>query len=287
MNIQIARFLPPLLLVPLWLLASCATVPMGEVPIEEAQRRMVSEPPMVIADGCLYRRNLAYLNQFVIDESRTLGADGAKEIIAGFKDFGVSIKQFAVPVMCATAMPPRGDEKGGIIAPSTAQADKGKGLLFPEPLSPSVANDEPLLAAYTQLFGDCDDSRYRKENRYDCPLLKPAQAALLKARLKTSYIVALSVGGERSSVANRSAGAVFGVVFGFINIAGDEATARVRLVNLDTGNLVYSSFGGDFRGQAPSDVYYDIGGGRSNYGDLKITEDWVKRMVKPLFDKQR
>ncbi len=274
-------------LLPLVLLSACATRPIGEVPIEEAQRRMVSEAPVLVADGCLYRRNLAYLNQFIIDESRKLGQDGAKEVIAGFKEYGgVTIGQFVVPLMCATEMPPRGDEKGGLIATSEATQNVAKSLLFPEPLNPAVANDAALLAAYVQLFGACDDRRYRKENRYDCPLLKPEQAALLKARLKTSYIVALSVGGERASVANRSAGAVFGLLLGFINIAGDTGTARVRVVNLDTGNLVYSSFPGEFRGQSPADNYNNIGG-RSNFGDLEITENWVKRMVKPLFEKQR
>lgn len=276
-----------LLLLPFVLLPACATQQIGEVPIEEAQRRMVGEAPVLVADGCLYRRNLAYLNQFIIDESRQLGQDGAKEVIAGFKEFGkVEIKQMVVPVMCATEMPPRGEEKGGIIAPSDGKPNEGKSLLFPEPLNPAVAKDEPLLAAYTQLFGNCDDERYRKERRYDCPLLKPEQAALLKSRLKTSYIVAVSVGGERASAANRSAGAVFGLLFGAINIAGDAGTARVRLVNLDTGNLVYSSYPGEFRGQSPADNYNNIGG-RSSYGDLQITEDWVKRMVKPLFEKQR
>jgi len=276
-----------LLSLPLLLLSACATYQIGEVPIEEAQRRLVKEPPVLVADGCLYRRNLAYLNQFIIDESRTLAQDGAKEVIAGFKEFGgVNIQQQVVPVMCATEMPPRGDEKGGIIAPTSGKPDEGKSLLFPEPLNAAVAKDEPLLAAYTQLFGSCDDERYRRENRYDCPLLKPEQAALLKARLKASYVVALSVGGERASTANRSAGAVFGLLMGFINIAGDAATARVRLVNLDTGNLVYSSYPGEFRGQSPADNYNDIGG-RSSYGDLQITENWVKRMVKPLLEKQR
>ena len=269
------------------LLAGCASLPPGESPIEEAQRRLVKEPPVLVADGCLYRRNLAYLNQFIVDESKTLGQDGAKEVIVGFKDYGVNIGQLVVPVMCASAIPPRGDEKGGRIAPSASRPNEGKSLLFPEPLNAIVAKDEALLAAYTQLFAACDDARYSKESRYDCPLLTSEQAALLKARLKTSYIVALSVGGERASTANRSAGAAFGLLLGFVNIAGDEGTARVRLVNLDTGNLVYSSFPGEFRGQSPSDTYYDLGASRSSYADLKITEDWVRRMVKPLFEKQR
>lgn len=271
-----------LCLMSLVLLAGCASVPPSEVPIEEAQRRLPKESPVVVADGCLYRRNLAYVNQFIVDESKTLAQDGAKEVIAGFKAFGVSIPQFVVPVMCATEMPPRGDVKGGNIAPSISKPEEGKSLLFPEPLNPIVAKDALLLAAYTQLFAACDDSRYRKENRYDCPLLKPEQAALLKARLKTSYIVALSVGGARASTASRTAGVAFGLLLGFINIAGDEGTARVRLVNLDTGNLVYSSFPAEFRGRSPADVYYDGGS-----DELKITENWVDRMIKPLFKKQR
>ncbi len=267
-------------------LGGCATTPIAEVPIEEAQRRLVKESPVLVADGCLYRRNLLYLNKFLIDESRELGEQGAKEVIAGFKEYGgVEISQFVVPVMCATEMPPRGDVKGGRISQNEASQDnEGKSLTFPEPLSPAVEKDVALFAAYTQLFGDCDDKRYRKERRYDCPLLKPEQAALLKARLKTSYIVALSVGGERFSAANRSAGVLFGLLLGGINIAGDEATARVRLVNLDTGNLVYSSYPSEFRGSTPA----DLGGFESSgAGKLQITDNWVKRMVKPLFEKQR
>ncbi|MES2683099.1 MAG: hypothetical protein V4650_06220 [Pseudomonadota bacterium] len=266
------------------LLSACATKPIPETPIEEAQRRMPAEPPVVVADGCLYRRNLAYLNHFIIDESRDLGQQGAKEVMAGFKEFGVDIKQFVVPVMCATKMPPRGDEKGGRISQSESTQDKAESLTFPEPLSPLIANDAALFAAYGQIFDDCDDKRRRKEKRYDCPLLKPEQAALLKSRLKTSYIVAVSVGGERVSTASRSAGALFGVFLGFINIAGDAGVARVRLVNLDTGALVYSSFTGDYNGQSPADL--DSNGGGGSRG-MQIDERWVKRMVKPLFEKQR
>ncbi len=241
---------------------------------------------MLVADGCLYRRNAFYLNHFIIDESRELGEQGAKEVIAGFKEHGqVTIKQFVVPVMCATEMPPRGDQKGGRISQSENTQDKANSLTFPEPLSPAVASDEPLLAAYTQLFGDCDDKRYRKERRYDCPLLKPEQAALLKARLKASYIVALSVGGERLSTGNRTAGVVFGLLLGSINIGNDADTARVRLVNLDTGNLVYSSYPSEFNGQTPEDL--DGFNGGSGLRSLEITDNWVKRMVKPLFEKQR
>lgn len=275
----------------LWLsglvvLAGCVSVPVvSEVPIEEAQRRLLKEPPVLIADGCLYRRNLVYLNHYIIDESRQLAQQGAKEVIAGFKEYGgVTIQQQVVPLMCATKMPPRGEEKGGRIAESEGKEAQGKSLTFPEPLNPAVASDAPLLEAYTQLFGDCDDQRYRKEKRYDCPLLKPEQAALLKTRLKTSYVVALSVGGERLSTSNRTAGAVFGLLLGGINIGSDGGTARVRLVNLDTGNLVYSSYPSEFNGQTPEDVG-SLGG--SGSGRLQITENWVKRMVKPLFEKQR
>ena len=271
----------PAALLSMLLLHACATAPVPEVPIEDAQRRLVKEPPVVVADGCLYRRNLAYLNHFIIDESRDIAEQGAKEVMAGFKLYGgVEIKQFVVPVMCATRMPPRGDEKGGRISDSEATQDKAKSLTFPEPLSPVVENDAALFAAYTQLFGDCDEKRYRKEKRYDCPLLKPEQAALLKARLKTSYIVAVSVGGERVSGANRTAGAIFGLLLGGLNIANDAGTARVRLVNLDNGALVYSSFTRDFSGEAPADS-------RGTVSSIEITENWVKRMVKPLFEKQR
>ena len=276
-----------LLLLPL-LLQACATRPeLAEVPIEEAQRRMVKEPPVLVADGCLYRRNLAYVNQFIIDESRTLAEDGAKEVIEGFKKYGnVSIKQKVVPVMCATEMPPRGIEKGGSIAPSSDKPNEGKSLTFPEPMSPVVEGNAELFAAYTKLYGDCDEKRYRKERRYDCPLLSPEQAALLKSRLKTSYVVALSVGGEKLSTANRSAGVVFGLLFGAINIGGDLGTARVRLVNLDTGALVYSSFLGDFQGNSAADSGSGFGN-RSSVDALLINEKWVEKMVKPLFEKQR
>jgi hypothetical protein len=268
------------------LLAGCATTPPGESPIEEAQRRMATEPPVLVADGCLHRRNAFYLDHYIVDESRELGEQGAKEVIAGFKEYGpVQIKQFVVPVMCATEMPPRGDAKGGRISDSESTQDKARSLIFPEPLSPVVEKDEPLLKAYTQLFGDCDDTRYRKERRYDCPLLSAEQAALLKARLKTPYVVALSVGGERLSSANRGAGALLGLLLGAINIANDAGTARVRLVNLDTGNLVYSSYPSEFNGRTPADV--DGLNGGSGSGALALTDNWVKRMVKPLFEKQR
>jgi len=275
-----------LLLMPL-LLQACASLPPGEVPIEEAQRRMTKEPPVLVADGCLYRRNLMSFNHYIVEDSRELGRDGAKELIAGFKEYGVDMRQFVVPVMCATPMPPRGDDKEGRVSMSEDTQSVAVKKTFPEPLSPAVAKDAALFAAYTQLFAPCDDARYRKENRYDCPLLTPEQAALLKTRLKTSYIVALSVAGDRASPANRTAGVMFGLLLGFINIPTDAGTARVRVVNLDTGNLIYSSFVGEFRGQSPSDIYYDIGGGRSRYEDLKIDEKWVKRMIKPLFEKQR
>ena len=271
------------------LLTACAGMPIGESPIEEAQRRMpVEAAPVLVADGCLYRRHLTAYNHYLVMESRQLGEDGAKEVIAGFKEYGkVGIRQMVVPLMCATDMPPRGDDKKGFVSPEQDSAVAAVEKPFPQPLNDTVAKDAALLAAYSQLFAACDDSRYRKEDRYDCPLLAPAQAALLKARLKTSYLVVLSVGGDRASPANRTAGMMLGLLLGFINIPGDEGTARVRVVNLDTGNLVYSSFPGEFRGQSPADIYYDIGGGRSRYEDLKITEDWVKRMVKPFFEKQR
>ena len=63
-----------------------------------------------------------------------------------------------------------------------------------------------------------------------------------------------------------------------------DGTARVRLVNLDTGNLVYSSYPSEFNGQTPEDVGSLDGSGSSR---LQITDNWVKRMVKPLFEKQR
>ncbi len=272
------------------LFAGCAVRPdVPEVPIEEAQRRMIAESPVLVADACMYNRNLVYNNDYLMAESKDLGQQGAKEVIVGFKQHGISIKQFSVPIMCATEMPPRGDEKGGLIATQAETVSTAKSYYFPIALNDALGKDATLLAAYTQLFAHCDYKAYRKEKRYDCPLLKPEQAALLKARLKTSYIVALSIGGERFSTANRSAGALFGVLFGAINIGADAGSALMRLVNLDTGNLVYSSFPGEFSGQSAGDNY--SGGsnynGRSNNSDLRIDEKWVERMLKPLFEKQR
>ena len=66
MHKLIALLLPPLLL------GACATVPQAEVPIEEAQRRLLTEPPVLVADGCLHRRNAFYLDHYIIDESRDL-----------------------------------------------------------------------------------------------------------------------------------------------------------------------------------------------------------------------
>ena len=276
-------------LVALCLLSACAGMPeVKETPIEEAQRRMVKEPPVLVADGCLYRRYLTSFNHYLVKESRTLAEDGAKEAIAAFKEYGgVSIRQQVVPLMCATDMPPRAEDLKGYISPEMDSKVEAVEKAFPEPLNDVVAKDDALRAAYLQLYTACDDERYRKEKRFDCPLLKPEQAALLKGRLKSPYAVALSVGGDRASAANRTASVMFGLLLGFINIPGDEGTARVRLVNLETGNLVYSSFDGDFRGQAPSDVFFDVGGGRSRFEDLRITENWVERMVKPLFERQR
>lgn len=273
------------LLLPLLLLGGCATTPRTEVPIEEAQRRLPKEPPVLVAEGCLLRRNAFYLNHYIIDESREIATQGAKEVIAGFKEYGqVNIQQFSVPLMCATDMPPRAEEKGGRIAASVGKEKEGQSLTFPEPLEPALAKDAALLAAYAQLFGDCDDTRYRKERRYDCPLLSTEQAALLKSRLKTSYVVALSVGGERLSNSNRTAGVLFGLLLGGLNIGRDEAVARVRLVNLETGNLVYSSYPSEFNGRTPADLG-DVGG--SGGDALAVDERWVRRMVRPLFEKQR
>lgn len=269
----------PLLL--LSLLAGCAARPeIPETPIEEAQRRMPNEPPVIIADGCMYNRNLIYNNDFLMKESKELGQQGAKELIEGFKRYGVTIKQLAVPIMCATEMPPRGEEKGGLIATNIDTVSTAKSYYFPIPLNDTVGKDEPLFKAYEQLFGPCDDKKYRKEKRYDCPLLKPEQAALLKSRLKTSYVVALALGGEKLSTANRSAGAIFGLLLGSINIGGDAGTALMRVVNLETGNLIYSSFPGEFRGDSAGDSSLDS-------ADLRIDEKWVERIVKPLFAKQR
>lgn len=278
--------LPALLLLS-FSLAGCATLPRGEVPIEEAQRRMPKELPVLVADGCLYKRNLTSFNHYLIAESRQLAKDGATELMAGFKAYGVPMSQYVVPLMCAASMPPRSEDKEGRIAESDSNQDNAVKKTFPQPLNQAIAKDEKLLAAYTQLFVACDDEKYRKEKRYDCPLLTPEQATLLKSRLKSPYAVVLSMGGDRASAANRTAGVMFGLLLGAVIIPGDEGTARVRVVNLETGNLIYSSFPGEFKGQSPGDIYYDIGGGRSRYEDLKITENWVERMIKPLFAKQR
>jgi len=74
-------------------------------------------------------------------------------------------------------------------------------------------------------------------------------------------------------------------VYGKLGVSGrDEAVARVRLVNLDTGNLVYSSYPSEFNGRTPADLG-ELGGSGSRA--LAIDEQWVRRMVRPLFEKQR
>mgnify|MGYP001795228582 CR=1 FL=1 len=68
----------------------------------------------------------------------------------------------------------------------------------------------------------------------------------------------------------------------------DGATARVRLVKLDEGTLVWSSFPAEFEGTSPGDQFYDIGeGGKARYEALKVRKGWEKKLIKPLFDKQR
>lgn len=283
---RLTRAVAPLIAL---LLDACAGLPPAETPIEQAQRRMPHEAPLMVVDSCVYRRNLASFNHYIIEDSRQLANEGAPELMATFKDFGVTIRQYVVPVMCATNMPPRASDADGRVALNQDQEDRAESRRFPLALNDTVGQDAVLLAAYARLFEPCDFKAVRAERRYDCPLLSTEQAALLKARLKTPYLVAFSVGGDRSSPAHRSGMVAFGLLLGLINIPSDEGTARVRVVNLETGNLIYSSFRGEFTGQSPADVYYDAeyGGGRSRYTDLKINAGWAKRMVKPLFAPQR
>lgn len=65
------------------------------------------------------------------------------------------------------------------------------------------------------------------------------------------------------------------------------ATARLRLISLETGALVWSSFEPEFAGRLPAGVYYDLDGGGSRYESLRIDERWVPRLLKTLFQPQR
>ena len=280
---------PALLLCLVLLMAGCASVPKGESPIEQAQRRMPKEPPLIVAEGCLYYRNLLDYNHYLKAESRLLAGDGARALIAAFKEKGVAISQFAVPLMCASPLPPRATDKQGRVAESLQKEQPAPLTPFPIAYYDAVKGDATLQAAYEKLYAPCDWQAYRKQKLYECPLLSPEQAALLKARLKTSYVVALSLGGDRASPLHKTGSFAFGLLlFGFINVPGDDATARIRLISLDTGALVWSSFEDEFNGAEPSDLYYELGeGGKAANRELLVDKGWEQRLLKPLFAKQR
>lgn len=277
-----------LLSLPALLLVACATIPPAETPVEAAQRRLPREPPVLVAEGCLYRRNLTDFNHYLRAESLQLAEDGGKEVIAELKDtHGIVIGRRVVPLMCASPLPPRGEDQEGRVAPSLAQEQPVEKLKFPVSLHAALAADTELRAAYARLFEACDHRRYRTEKLYECPLLEAAQAALLKARLKAPYVLALSIAGESASPANRGGVMMLGLLLGFIGIPGDEATARLRLISLETGALVWSSFEAEFAGRSPAGVYYDLDGGSSRYQELRIDQRWVSRLLKTLFEPQR
>lgn len=267
------------------LLSACATLPPGESPLEAAQRRMPAEPPMLVAEGCLYQTNLFYLPHYLREESRKLAADGADELVTEMKEHGIAIRQKVVPLICASELPPRGDEIKGRLSASEKEQDVATLETFPISISPALDQDAALKAAYGQLFATCDEQRYRRERLWECPLLKPEQAALLKARLKSPYLLLLSIAGERSSVASRSGGALLGFLLGGVSISKDQGYARIRLVSLETGGLVWSSFEADFRGVSPSGRGF--GGTPVSYDELSLTDDWTRRMLRSMFAKQR
>lgn len=268
-------------------LSACAGQPVGESPIEAAQRRLPKEMPLIVAEGCYYRRNLLAFNHYLKVESRELAKEGAQDLIAAFKEKGVPIQSFAVPLMCASSLPPRLDDKEGRFAESIEKEEPVEKLKFPIALNEVVGQDQTLKAAYEKLFAPCDYKRYRKEDLYDCPLLKPEEATLLKARLKTGYVLALSIAADRASAAHKTSTFTFGLLLGVISFPEDAATARVRLIDLTTGNLVWSSFPGEFSGDELSSVYYTEAGSRSRYDELEVKKGWAKRMIKSLFEKQR
>lgn len=269
------------------LLAGCVTAPIAESPLEAAQRRLPAEPPLLVAEGCLHQRNLFYLAHYLREESRQLADDGAKELVAAMAGHGIVIRQKTVPLICASELPPRGEDREGRLSVNEKQQDVATLESFPISLSPALDGDAALKAAYGALFGPCDAVRYRRERLYECPLLKPEQAALLKARLKVPYLLLLSIAGERDSVASRAGGALLGFLLGGMSISTDQATARIRLVSLDSGALVWSSFEAEFRGVSPSGDSGGFDSGITSYGALKLTDDWTERMLKSLFAKQR
>lgn len=265
------------------LLAGCASLPPGESPLEAAQRRLPAEPPLLIAEGCLYQTNLLYLPHYLREESRKLAADGAQELVVAMKEQGIPIRQQVLPLICASELPPRGEAREGRLSASAKQQDVATLEQFPISISAALDQDSALKAAYGQLFAACDDQRYRRERLWECPLLKPEQAALLKARLKVPYVLLLSIAGERSSAASRTGGALLGFLLGGLAISTDQGYARLRLVSLETGGLVWSSFEPEFNGVSPSGESFGV----SNNASLRLTDDWTRRMLKTLFAKQR
>ena len=100
-----------LLLPPALQLGGCAAIPPVETPIEAAQRRLPMEPPVLVAEGCLCRRNLTDFNHYLRAESRQLAEDGAREVIAELKDvLGIAVAKQVIPLMRASPLPPRGED---------------------------------------------------------------------------------------------------------------------------------------------------------------------------------
>lgn len=269
------------------LLAGCATTPIAESPLEAAQRRMPAEPPLLVAEACFYQTNLLYLPHFLREESRKLAADGSLELIVAMKARGVDIRRLTVPLMCASELPPRGEEKKGRVSASAAAQDVATLETFPVGLIPALDQDTALKAAYAKLFEPCDDRRYRRERLYECPLLSTEQAALLKTRLKVPYVIAFSLGGEKTSAASRGAGALLSFLLGGIGMSPDRAWVRVRLVSLESGGLLWSSYAPEFRGISVSGNDFAFDGAVSGSGDTQLTDDWADRRTKGMFAKQR
>lgn len=269
------------------LLSGCATTPVTESPLEAAQRRMPAEPPLIVAEACLFQTNFFYLPHFLREESRKLAEDGSQELVVAMKARGVNVRQRTVPLMCASELPPRGEEEKGRVSERVSEQDVATLETFPVSLIAALDKDAPLKAAYAKLFEPCDDRRYRRERLYECPLLSPEQASLLKTRLKVPYVLAFSLGGEKASPASRGAGAMIGVLLGGFGISPDRAWVRVRLVSLESGGLIWSSYAPEFRGVSPSGNDFAFDGSGSGAGDTQLTDDWADRRTKGMFAKQR
>jgi len=269
-------------------LSACATTPSPESPIERAQRELRQTPPVLVAEGCLYYRVLLGFNHYLQAESRSLARDASKRVAAELGSYGVSPKHFAAPLMCASSLPPRALDAKGLVAARDGAPHSSEAVAFPIAFDASLAQDATLVAAYQQVFAACDSDRYRRERRYDCPLLGEAQAALLRKRLATDYLLALSVGGDHASAAHKTGTVGLGLLLGYISIPRNQATARLRLVDLRSGHLVWSSFSDEFIGRDPGRLRYEIGeGGKAAERTLIVREGWEKKLLKTLFAAQR